>query len=213
MPSAVIRKYADDQAGRLAGQISYAAFLSVFPLLLVLVTGVGIVLAGHPSLQDDVINSALRQFPVVGSDLRNNVRQLSTRNVLAATVGLIWLAYGSMKLSRSAQAMMAAVWGIGRSQLPRFSRRLPRAAGFLVVLGAGFIAGGALAGLGAFGRLGAFSAWVGLVLSLVVNFFMYWGGFAVVVRDSRRGSRRSGPGRSSAAPGWTPRSSSPGRCW
>ncbi len=63
MPSAVIRKYADDQAGRLAGQISYAAFLAVFPLLLVLVTGVGIVLAGHPSLQDDVINSALRQFP------------------------------------------------------------------------------------------------------------------------------------------------------
>jgi len=202
VPCAVIHKYADDQAGRLSGQISYAAFLSVFPLLLVLVTVVGIVLAGHPSLQDDIINSALRQFPVVGSDLRNNVRQLSTSNVLAATIGLIWLAYGSMKLSRSAQVMMAAVWGIGRNRLPRFSHWLPRAAGFLVIVGVGFIAGGALAGLGAFGRLGGLSAWVGLVLSLVVNFSMYWGGFAIVVRIPE-GKRAVWPGAVIGGAGWT----------
>ncbi len=41
-------------------------------------TVVGIVLEGHRSLQDDIVNSALRQFPVIGSDLRNNVHQLST---------------------------------------------------------------------------------------------------------------------------------------
>jgi uncharacterized BrkB/YihY/UPF0761 family membrane protein len=202
VPGAVIAKYTDDQAGRLTGQISYAAFLSVFPLLLVLITGVGIVLSGHPSLQNDVINSALRQFPVVGSDLKNNVRQLSTGNALAAIVGLIWLAYGSMKLSRSAQAMMATVWGIGRSELPKFSHWIPRAVGFLAVLGAGFIVGGALAGLGAFGRLGAFSALVGLVLSLVVNFLMYWGGFAVLVRIPD-GKRAVWPGAVIGGVGWT----------
>ena len=52
-----------------------------------LFTVVGIVLDGHPSLQNDIINSALRQFPVVGSDLRNNVRQLSTGNALALPSG------------------------------------------------------------------------------------------------------------------------------
>ncbi|MGA3149615.1 MAG: ribonuclease BN, partial [Acidimicrobiales bacterium] len=41
---AVARKYSDDQAGRLTAQISHAAFLAVFPLLLVLFTVVGIVL-------------------------------------------------------------------------------------------------------------------------------------------------------------------------
>ena len=80
---AVARKYADDQAGRLAAQISHAAFLAVFPLLLVLFTVLGIVLNGHRSLQDDIINSALRQFPVIGSDLKTNVRQLSTGNAVA----------------------------------------------------------------------------------------------------------------------------------
>ena len=70
---------------------------------------------GPPSLQDDIINSALRQFPVIGSDLKDNVRQLSTGNALALAVGLLWLAYGSMRLSRSVQVMMAAVWGIRRT--------------------------------------------------------------------------------------------------
>jgi uncharacterized BrkB/YihY/UPF0761 family membrane protein len=73
VPGGVVRKYSDDQAGRLAGQISHAGFLAVFPLLLVLLTVVGIILNGHPGLQDDIINSALRQFPVLGSDLTKNV--------------------------------------------------------------------------------------------------------------------------------------------
>ena len=67
-----------------------------------------------------------------------------------------------------------------------------------MVLGVGFIAGGALAGLGAFGQLGSFSAWIGLVLSLVVNVLMYWGGFAIVVHIPAR-TGPSGPERSSAA--------------
>jgi YihY family inner membrane protein len=182
IPSAVVRKYSDDQAGRLAAQISHSAFLAVFPMLLVLLTVVGIVLDGHQAWQDDVVNSALRQFPVIGSDLGNNVHQLSTANTVALLVGLTWLVYGSMRLSRSAQVMMATVWGIHRDDLPSFGRWIPRAIGFLAVLGVGFIAGGALAGLGAFGGLGSWSVGIGLVLSLAVNVLMYWGGFTVVVK-------------------------------
>ena len=202
VPSAVLRKYSDDQAGRLAGQISHSAFLAVFPMLLVLFTVVGIFLGGHAGLQDDVVNSALRQFPVLGTDLRNNVHQLSTNNSLALAVGLVWLLYGSMRLSRSAQVMMAVVWGVDRDELPDFWHWLPRAVGFLLVLGVGFLSGGALAGLGAFGRLGHISALVGLVSALVVNVLMFWGGFAVVVRIPR-GERAVWPGAVLAGTGWT----------
>jgi uncharacterized BrkB/YihY/UPF0761 family membrane protein len=188
IPSAVVRKYADDQAGRLTAQISHSAFLAVFPMLLVLLTAVGIVLDGHQAWQDDVVNSALRQFPVIGSDLGNNVHQLSTANTVALLVGLTWLVYGSMRLSRSAQVMMATVWGIDRDDLPSFGRWIPRAIGFLAVLGVGFIAGGALAGLGAFGGLGSWSVGIGLVLSLAVNVLMYWGAFTVVVKLPKDGT-------------------------
>jgi YihY family inner membrane protein len=202
VPCAVLRKYSDDRAGQLAAQISHAAFLAVFPMLLVLLTLVGLVLHGHPGLQDDIINSALRQFPVLGSDLKKNVHQLSSSNLLALVIGTLWLLYGSMRLSRSSQIMMAKVWDIHRDDLPTFGRWIPRAAGFLVVLGVGFIAGGALAGLGAFGRLGSFSAWIGLVLSLVVNILMYWGAFAVVVHIPRR-DRAVWPGAVIGGVGWT----------
>ena len=202
VPVAVVAKYADDQGGRLAGQISHAAFLAVFPLFLVLVTVLGIVLYGHSSLQDDIVNSAVRQFPVIGSDLQSNVRQLSSGNVVALVIGLVWLTYGSLRLSRSAQVMMAVVWGIDRGDLPGLRQWIPRAAGFLAVLGLGFIGGGALAGIGAFGGLGPLSAWLGLVLSLGVNIGMYWCAFRVVIRIP--GRRHSvWPGAVVGGIGWT----------
>jgi YihY family inner membrane protein len=202
VPSAVVRKYSDDQAGRLTAQISHAAFLSVFPLLLVLLTLVGVFLGGHQSLQNDIVNSALRQFPVVGTDLKRNIHELSTSNLWALAVGIVWLLYGSMRLSRSSQAMMASVWDIDRDDLPDFWHWIPRAAGFLAVLGVGFIVGGALAGLGAFGRLGSFSNGIGLVLSLVVNVLMFWAAFAIVVHIPRQ-DRSVWPGAVIGGAGWT----------
>jgi len=202
LPAAVYRKYADDQGGRLTGQISHAAFLAVFPMVLVLLTLVGVFLSGHKSLQDDIINSALNQFPVLGADLKNNVHQLSTSNSLALTVGLLWLLYGSMRLSRNSQVMMAVVWDVDRDELPNFWAWLPRATGFLVILGVGFLAGGAAAGFGAFGQLGAASAWVGFVVSLVINIAMYWGAFAILVRIPRK-ERDVWPGAVFGGAGWT----------
>ncbi len=202
VPAAVVRKYSDDRAGGLTAQISHAAFLSVFPMVLVLLTVVGIFLDGNQHLQDDIVNSALSQFPVLGKDLKSNVHQLSTSNTLALVVGLVWLFYGCMRLSRSSQVMMAEVWDIDRRDLPTFWHWLPRAAGFLAVLGVGFIAGGAAAGFGAFGRLGPASVVVGLVLSLVVNILMYWGAFIVVVHIPR-GDRAVWPGALFGGVGWT----------
>jgi YihY family inner membrane protein len=181
VPAAVIRKFSDDQAGRLAGQIAYSSFLAVFPLLLVLLTGLGIVLDGNTHLQDDILNSAVRQFPVVGSDLTNSVHQLSTGNALGLCVGLVWLIYGALRLSRSGQLMVAGVWGIDRDDLPGFWPRLLRGVGFLVVLGVGFIGAGALAGLGAFGGMGGYSVWIGLVGSFAVNIAMYWCAFRILL--------------------------------
>ncbi len=68
-PLAVIYKFTDDQGGYLAALITYYAFVSLFPLLLLLSTILGFVLDGNPELQRQVIDSALGQFPVIGDDL------------------------------------------------------------------------------------------------------------------------------------------------
>ena len=42
---------------------------TVFSLLLLLTTALGMVLAGHPAVQQRVLASALHQFPVIGDQL------------------------------------------------------------------------------------------------------------------------------------------------
>ena len=200
--AATVAKFTEDRAGRLSDLLAYSAFLAVFPLLLVLLTLVEVLLYGHPTAQKDVVDAALRQFPDVGDELRHNITGLSGRNTGVLVVLLLWLVYGSLRLSRSAQVMMATVWGIPREQLPRFVTWLPRAVGFLVVLGVGFVAGGALAGIGSFGGLGAASSLIGFVGSLVVNIAMFWAGFAILV-SRPDGARAYWRGAVVAAVGWT----------
>ena len=70
VPFAVVKKFDDDEGDRAGASIDYYGFFSLFPLLLVLVGVLGYVLAGHPGLRNDIIDSAFAQFPVIGRSLR-----------------------------------------------------------------------------------------------------------------------------------------------
>src|SRR5207247_11143766 len=69
-PFAVIKKFGGDKAGYLAALIAYYTFFSIFPLLLVFVTVLGLVLHGNPSLTRSIEDSVLGQFPVIGSQIK-----------------------------------------------------------------------------------------------------------------------------------------------
>ena len=66
----MIKKFGDDQAGQLAALIAYYGFVSLFPLLLVLVTVLGFVLQGDPGEQKRVLDGALGQFPLISDQLK-----------------------------------------------------------------------------------------------------------------------------------------------
>jgi YihY family inner membrane protein len=200
--SAVLAKWYDDGAGRLANLLAYSAFLAVFPLLLILLTLVEILLVGHKGAQQEVIDAALRQFPEIGTELRANISGLGDRSAVFLVLVLLWLVYGCLRLSRNAQVLLATVWSVPREALPTFGRWLPRAVGFLVVLGVGFIGGGVLSGVGTFGGLGPASALVGFVGSLGVNIAMFWAGFAIVLAVPDPG-RTVWRGALVAGVGWT----------
>ncbi len=200
--AAVLAKWYEDGAGRLANLLAYSAFLAVFPLLLILLTLVELLLVGHTSAQRDVIDAALRQFPEIGDELRSNINGLSGRSTLFLVVALAWLVYGCLRLSRNAQILMATVWSVPRQALPTFGRWLPRALAFLVVVGVGFVAGGALSGIGTFGGLGPASSLVGFLGSLAVNVAMFWAGFTVLLSADQRG-RSMWRGALVAGLGWT----------
>src|ERR1044072_1631226 len=64
-PLAVAYKFGDDQGAYLAALIAYYGFLSLFPLLLLLVTILGFVLQNDAQLQEQLLDSALAQVPVI----------------------------------------------------------------------------------------------------------------------------------------------------
>src|SRR5260370_8796175 len=56
----VIKKYGDDNGGVLAASLAHSGFVSLFPLLLVLVTILGLVACGDPAFRHHPLNAAAR---------------------------------------------------------------------------------------------------------------------------------------------------------
>jgi membrane protein len=116
IPLAVGYKYFDDSGGYLAAVIAYYGFVSLFPLLLLLATVLGIVLAGHPELQQQVLGSALRQFPVIDSQLGDPHRLGGGwKGLLVGAVGSI---YGGLGVAQALQYAMNTAWRVPRNNRP-----------------------------------------------------------------------------------------------
>ncbi|WP_197038126.1 MULTISPECIES: YihY/virulence factor BrkB family protein [Actinomycetes] len=165
---AVIYKYADDQGGYLAVLMTYYAFLALFPLLLLLTTGVGIVLDDNPEWQAKVLDSALGQFPVIGPQL-GQPQELSG-GTAGIVIGIIGALYGASGVGQAAQNAMNTVWQVPRNNRPNpiFSRF--RSLLLLTVLAMTLVGTAVLSTFaGLPGPLGAFEGVTVGLLAVVIN--------------------------------------------
>jgi uncharacterized BrkB/YihY/UPF0761 family membrane protein len=96
----VIKKFGDDQGGNLAALMTYYGFLSLFPLLLVLVTIMSYVLEDNADLQRSILQSALADFPVIGDQIRNNIGSVRGSGV-GLLVGILVTFYGGLGIARA----------------------------------------------------------------------------------------------------------------
>ncbi|WP_028063723.1 YihY/virulence factor BrkB family protein [Solirubrobacter soli] len=203
-PLAVIYKFADDQGSYLAALIAYYGFLSLFPLLLLLVTILGFVLEGDPKLQADLLDSALAQFPVIGSQLRDNVRALSGSGA-GLVVGVLLTIYGCLGVAGAVQNAFNRAWAVPRNRRPNPVTARLRSLLLLPVLGAGLLVTTALAGLttgaGTYGAdIGGAVPIVVILLALVANIGQFMLVFRVLTarevptRDLRVGAVVAGVG-------------------
>jgi len=97
-PLGVIYKFVDDQGGYLAALITYYGFVSLFPLLLLLVSLLGFTLEDNPALQQALIGSALQQFPIIGPQLQQIVSSIHGSR-LGVTLGGLGTLYGRLGAS------------------------------------------------------------------------------------------------------------------
>ena len=173
IPMAVVRKFADDQAGGLAALIAYYAFFSLFPLLLVFTTILGFVLQGNPSAQHSVENSVLAQFPVIGGKIGAHELKGQTS---ALVVGLVTSLLAGLGVTKAAQNAFDRVWAVPFKDRPDFLRSRLRGLLLLVCLGAVFIVSSAMSGLVT--GLGGVGVRVGgIAIALLVNFALFLAAF------------------------------------
>ncbi|MEK2494630.1 YihY/virulence factor BrkB family protein [Kitasatospora purpeofusca] len=164
----VVKKYGDDRGDLLAALITYYAFVSLVPLLLLLSTVLGFVLHGHPGAQKAVVDSALADFPIIGDQLRQNVHTVQGSG-LALAVGIAGLLYGALGIAQILQHTMAEVWNVPGVKRPGYWPRLARSLALFAVLGTGLVAATAAAGLVATTLTGTAARIGALVLSALVN--------------------------------------------
>jgi membrane protein len=131
----VVRKFSDDRAGRLAALIAYYGFFSVFPALLALVTVLGFVLEDNPDLRQDIADSALGQFPIIGDQIASSVADPLTGNPFALVIGLAGAIWAGMGMVQAAQDAMNEVWAVERADYPSFIGKRVRSLIMLAAMG------------------------------------------------------------------------------
>jgi len=175
----VIKKYGDDNGGVLVTNLAYAAFIALFPLLLVLFTILGLIAAHDPSFRESAVKNAVaNQIPLIGQTLTSNVGTLQRSSQIGLIVGLIVLIYGATSLAQAGLFTMEQVWNLPGPARPGYVQRLGRAMLFLVLLGAGVIVTTGLASLSTY--LHGRGFWFKLLLNVVTAAFgagMYLGAF------------------------------------
>jgi YihY family inner membrane protein len=184
-PWAVLQKFGNDQAGSKAALLAYYGLFALFPLLLLFTTILGYVLHGNERLRQDLVDSAIGTFPIIGAQLQSQTHSLEGSGA-AAAIGALLLLYGAVGLGQAAQGAMNAVWNIPYVRRPSFVLRLLRAVGVLVLLALSTVGSTVLTG---FATL-ATHAWEAkvflLVGSFVVNFGLILAAFMIMIATPLR---------------------------
>jgi membrane protein len=171
-PIGVIYKFGEDQGPYLAALITYYGFLSLFPLLLLLTSVLGFVLDGRPELQQQILDSTLSQFPVIGDELADP--QGLQGSIGAIIVGGLIALYGALGVAQAIQNAMYVSWSVPRNRRPNPIRARLRSLSLIAVAGIAIVATTIMSGAGSNAR--AFGADVGrwgtvaaIIVSIIVN--------------------------------------------
>jgi YihY family inner membrane protein len=169
----VVKKFGDDRGGSLAALLTYYGFLSLLPLLLLLITVLGLVAGGNPSLTHRIESSALAQFPIVGNQLGANIHALHHRSAVGLAVGIVGLVWGSQGAVQSGQFAMAEVWNVPAVDRPGFGARLGRTMATLGTVGAFLLVSTALVGALTTGSPTVPVEAIGAVVSILLNIGLF----------------------------------------
>jgi len=137
-PIAVVYKFFDDMGNYLGALLAFYAFVSLFPLLILGTTILGVVLNGDPGLQQRLIESALNEFPIISD-------QITSPNALSGswvsiTVSTLVALYGALGSAQAFQYIANSVWQVPRNSRPNPFAARGKSVGLIGLLGTALLA-------------------------------------------------------------------------
>jgi membrane protein len=175
--AAVVKKFSEDQAGQLAALISYYGFVSIFPLLLVMVTVLGFVLQGNPGEQQRILNGTLGQFPI----LRDQLKLHSLKgSAVALAVGIVFSLLAGLGVTNAAQNAFNRIWDVPFKHRPNFLFVRLRGLGVLTILGTLSILSTVAAGFVGSASHGAAAVLAGVIVAFLLNVAVFMTAFKLL---------------------------------
>jgi YihY family inner membrane protein len=176
-------RYREDRGRQFGALLSYYGFISLFPLLLVLVTVLGIVLDDNADLRRRILDTVYERIPVIGAQLRESTTSLPSSGV-TLLVGVLVSLWAGLAVVRQAQDALNLQWSVPWFRRPGLVERSVRAIGALVVVGAGILVATAATNAAAFlPELAGPGRVLGALLAIVVNVAVLTASFRVLIRS------------------------------
>lgn len=134
----VVDGYRLHQTSRNAAVIAHYGFISIFPLFLVFTTVLGFVLQNDEGMQNDIVDSALAQLPIIGDTLATRPDELSG-SVIVLVTGLLIALWSGMKAFVAVQNALDDVHEVPIDDRSSFVATRLRALAAIAAVGVGLL--------------------------------------------------------------------------
>jgi membrane protein len=126
------------QTARNAAVLTYFGFLSIFPLFMVATSVLGFILQGNERLQDEILDTAAAQIPVLGSQIEEQAGQLEG-SVITVVIGLLITLWAATRAFAGLQNAFDDVWEIPLTERDNLAVRRGKGVVGIIVIGSGLI--------------------------------------------------------------------------
>jgi inner membrane protein YhjD len=202
---AVAERNGQENGGQIAAALTYYAFVSIFPLMLLALSVIGFVLSGDEAAQQEWAARLAGSIPGLGDLIARNITAIVEGRTAAGVVALLGLLWAGMGIVGAARTALSRIFRRALSANPILSRM--RTLGALAILGVVALGSvtitGLLAGLGGEAGIGLIVRIAGILGAAAVDlgFFL----LAYLVLTPGHGPRPATllPGAIVMAAGWT----------
>lgn len=180
---AVVKKYGEDNGGYQAALLTYYGFLSLFPLLLVLVTMLRLWFRNDPAVQASVSTSVGHFFPLLGTQLQTQIHGMRSAGV-GLIIGILITIYGARGAADAFRFSLDNMWQVPKNKRAGFPNNIIQS---LAIMSAGVASFAATIAVSGFTAALGHSLWAKTLANILGFIILTLGlGYAFRIATSER---------------------------